>query len=442
MADDSQTKPYTGYFRREIPAEDPELTHVGPDTRCGEYLRRYWQPVAMASEVKDLPVAIRILGEDLVLFRDQSQKLGLLHRHCAHRGASLEFGIIMECGIKCCYHGWHFDVDGRLIDAPSEPVGSPVRDKVVQGAYPVREEQGLVFAYLGPPDKCPEFPVYDTMCLDDTTNKTFSLSMPANWLQVYENTQDPIHVLHLHALSSGIQFGAASGVEQLIEYTETPLGMINIQTRRVGEHLWTRTTDTILPNCNQTGAIWEEAESKKVFQRVSMLRWMVPIDNTNTMTIGWRYSNDKLDPRGQDDLSIVGKESIDFMGQTAGRSYEEQQRQPGDYEVQVSQRPIAIHALEHRVTSDRGVSKLRGLLRNRVRDHSSTGAAPMPSLNEENRISTYCQDTVYPVPEAEDEDHLMRQFGRRVADTVIATDKHVIHKRAELVENMCADEFT
>ena len=98
---DNKSSPYAGYFHREIPAEDPELTHVGPVTPCGEYLRRYWQPVAMANEVKDLPVAIRILGEDLVLFRDQSKQLGLLHRHCAHRGASLEFGIVMECGIKC-----------------------------------------------------------------------------------------------------------------------------------------------------------------------------------------------------------------------------------------------------------------------------------------------------------------------------------------------------
>jgi len=218
--------------------------------------------------------------------------------------------------------------------------------------------------------------------------------------------------------------------------------MMNIQTRRVGEHLWTRTTESILPNGNQTGAIWEEAEGKKVFQRVSMLRWMVPIDNTNTMTIGWRYNSDKLDPRGQDDLSIVGKETIDFMGQTAGRSYEEQQRQPGDYEVQVSQRPIAVHALEHRVTSDRGVAKLRGLLRDRVRDHSSTGAAPMPSLNEENNISTYTQDTVYPVAESGDHDDQVRKFGRRIAETILETDKHGIDTRVQLIEEMCKGEFT
>lgn len=438
---ETHVSPYSGYFNREVPAEDPELTHVGPGTVCGEYLRRYWQPVAMSNEISDLPIAIRILGEDLVIFRDQSGRIGLLHRHCAHRGASLEFGIIMDCGIKCCYHGWHFDVDGRLIDAPSEPVGSPIRDRIVQGAYPIHEEKGIVFAYFGPPDKKPPFPIYDTMGLADTESKTFSLSMPANWLQVYENTQDPIHVLHLHALSSGVQFGAASGVEQLIEYRDTPLGMMNVQTRRVGDHLWTRTTDSILPNGNQTGAIWEEAESKKIFQRVSMLRWMVPIDNTNTMTIGWRYFNKQLDPRGQDTPSEVGKETIDFMGQTSGRPYEEQQRQPGDYEVQVSQRPIAVHALEHRVTSDRGVTKLRKILREHVRAHDKTGDAPMPSLNESNTVSTYCQDTVYPIKQAEEDEILMKKFGGRIADAVLQSDSLGSEKRIGFIEDVCRNEF-
>ncbi|OED39385.1 hypothetical protein AB833_15770 [Chromatiales bacterium (ex Bugula neritina AB1)] len=433
--------PYSGYFQRDVPAEDPELTHVGPGTACGEYLRRYWQPVAMSNEIKDLPVPVRILGEDLVIFRDQSGRLGLLHRHCAHRGASLEYGIIMDCGIKCCYHGWHFDIDGRLIDAPSEPIGSPVRDRVIQGAYPLHEHDGLVFAYMGPPELKPEFPIYDTMCLG-TASKTFSLSMPANWLQAYENTQDPIHVIHLHALSSGVQFGAASGVEQLIDYRDTPLGMMNIQTRRVGEMLWTRTTDSIFPNGNQTGAIWEEAEGKKMFQRVSMLRWMVPIDNTNTLTIGWRYFSDQLDPRGQDDPSIVGKESIDFVGQTAGRSYEERQRQPGDYEVQVSQRPIAIHALEHRVTSDRGVTRLRRLLRERVRAHQSTGEAPLPRLNEAGQVATYCQDSVYPVAPATDDDQLMKKFGSRIADAVLASDRLQHEQRPAEIEKICQSEFS
>jgi phenylpropionate dioxygenase-like ring-hydroxylating dioxygenase large terminal subunit len=431
---------FKGYAQRDLPAEDAELTHVGPNTPCGEYLRRYWQPVAMASEVGDLPLAVRILGENLVLFRDLSGNLGLLHRHCSHRGASLEYGIVMECGIKCCYHGWHYDVDGRIIDLPSEPSNSPIKDKVVQGAYPTHEYAGIVFAYLGPPELMPEFPIYDTMLLPDTDAKPFSLSIPCNWLQVYENTQDPIHVIHLHARSSGVQFGEASGVEQLIDYRNTPLGMINIQTRRCGNHLWTRTTDTIFPNCNQTGAIWEEAESQKLFQRVSMLRWMVPIDDTHTVTIGWRYFNDKLDPRGQDQPDIVGKETIDFMGQTEGRTYEDRQRFPGDYEAQVSQRPIAIHALENRATSDRGVARLRKLLRENIRAHEKDNLARQPQNSSAGYVSTYCQDTVYPVASGgDDETELMKQFGQRVSDSVLESDKLPHAEREAAMGQRCTE---
>jgi len=172
-----------------------------------------------------------------------------------------------------------------------------------------------------------------------------------------------------------------------------------------------------------------------------MLRWMVPIDDTNTMTIGWRYFNKQLDPRGQDTPSEVGKETIDFMGQTSGRPYEEQQRQPGDYEVQVSQRPIAVHALEHKVTSDRGVSKLRKTLQNRVRAHDKTGDAPMPSLNEANTVSTYCQDTVYPVNQVSEDEKLMKTFGGRIADAVLQSDSLSSDKRVGFIEEICKNEF-
>jgi nitrite reductase/ring-hydroxylating ferredoxin subunit len=151
-----------GYHQREVPGEDGELAHVGPGTACGEYMRRYWQPVAMTSEVGDLPLLVRILGEDLVLFQDGGGCYGLLHRHCSHRGASLEFGIVRERGISCCYHGWHYDVDGRVLETPDEPAGSPIKDEVIHRAYPAREYDGLVFAYLGPPEDMPEFPTLDT----------------------------------------------------------------------------------------------------------------------------------------------------------------------------------------------------------------------------------------------------------------------------------------
>ena len=425
MIDQPRPEGFQGYHQVKDAREDAELTHVGPDTPCGEYLRRYWQPVAMSEELGALPKVVRILGEDLVLFRDGSGRTGLLHRHCAHRGASLEYGIVAERGIICCYHGWHYDVDGTILRAGSEPPDSPVCRNVVQGAYPVHEHHGLLFAWLGPPEERPPFPVFDSERMPDATCKPFALTTPCNWLQIYENTQDPIHVLHLHARSSGVQFGAASGIDQVIEYRDTPLGMMNVQTRQVDGRVWVRTVDSILPNANQTGAIREEAEEPKVFQRCAMLRWMVPVDDTATRTVGWRFFSPRLDPRGQDDPARVGLESIDFVGQTGDeRPYEERQRQPGDYEAQVSQRPIAIHALEHRASSDAGVARLRRLLRRRIRDLAAGEPIRQPETFGLDAVPTYCQDTVFPWtgPEAPGEEDL-RAAGRRIADAVLGSDR-------------------
>ena len=121
------TERYGAYHHREIPQEDTELTHVGPGTPCGEYLRRYWQPVAFTDELADLPKAVKILGEELVVFRDFSGNIGLLEAHCAHRGTSLEFGLVSEKGIRCCYHGWLFDVDGAILETPGEPAESTLK---------------------------------------------------------------------------------------------------------------------------------------------------------------------------------------------------------------------------------------------------------------------------------------------------------------------------
>ena len=117
-------KPYGGYHRPSSEGPDAGLTRVGRGTPCGEYLRRHWQPVALSDHLRDLPVAIRILGEDLVVFRDGEGRAGLLERYCSHRNTSLEFGKIEARGLRCCYHGWHYDIDGRILDMPGEPVGS------------------------------------------------------------------------------------------------------------------------------------------------------------------------------------------------------------------------------------------------------------------------------------------------------------------------------
>jgi len=439
MSERNTPQGFQGYHRPTGGVEDTELTHIDRGTPCGEYLRRYWHPVAMSSEVGELPLALEILGEDLVLFRDGGGQLGLLHRHCSHRGASLEYGIIAERGIICCYHGWHYDVDGKLIRAGSEPEASPICQRVVHGAYPTHEHNGIIFAYLGPPENKPPFPVYDTELIDNTEVIPFSITTPCNWLQVYENTQDPIHVLHLHARSSGVQFGNASGVDQEIDYKTTPIGMINIQSRRVGDRLWVRSTESILPNGNQTGAIFEEAEQEKYFQRCAILRWMVPVNNTVTRTIGWRFFRDDIDPRDQGDRHQVGKEKIDFIGQTEEeRPYQERQRQPGDYEAQVSQRTIAVHALENHGSSDAGVVRIRHLLRKQVRALAAGKEVPMHSATQSG-IPTYIQDSVLPWPDHEnaDEQTLLRAYGEKVSAAVLESDALPEEKRREFIRKVC-----
>jgi phenylpropionate dioxygenase-like ring-hydroxylating dioxygenase large terminal subunit len=129
-----------------VATEDKELTHVGAGTPCGEYLRRFWLPVALTSQLTDLPLALRVMGEDLVMFHDLSGRIGLLHKACSHRRTSLEYDVISERGIRCCYHGWLFDVDGKILETPGEPENSPIKGNLCQGAYPVREYKGLDFA--------------------------------------------------------------------------------------------------------------------------------------------------------------------------------------------------------------------------------------------------------------------------------------------------------
>src|SRR5438874_942950 len=133
---------FSGYFQREVPPEDSDLTRVGPGTPGGEYLRRFWHPVAMSSELGDRPLGLRILGEDLVAFRMPSGEIGLVHKHCPHRGASLEFGQVEEKGIRCSYHGWLISQGGRVLESHAANWAC----RLVHGAYPTREQHGLPFA--------------------------------------------------------------------------------------------------------------------------------------------------------------------------------------------------------------------------------------------------------------------------------------------------------
>jgi nitrite reductase/ring-hydroxylating ferredoxin subunit len=266
--------PFDGYRRRDVPPPDPELTRVGPGTPCGEYLRRFWQPVAFARELTSAPLRSRILGEDLVVFRDRGGRVGVLHLHCAHRGTSLEFGIPLERGIRCCYHGWVYDVDGRCLETPGEPAGSRLRERIWQGAYPTHEFAGLVFAYLGPSDRRPAFPMYDSYDVaGHQLMPAAKFMLPCNWLQVKDNSMDPVHTAFLHALSSGYQFTPAFGAVPELDWKLTDAGMVYLATRRVGDLVWVRVCDYMPPNIHQFTRETEEANEPKEASRPVIIRW-------------------------------------------------------------------------------------------------------------------------------------------------------------------------
>jgi len=253
--------PYGAYSHRDIPEEDAEITRVGPGTPCGEYMRRFWQPVCFSDELGDLPHRIRILGEELVVFRDGSGRAGLLELHCPHRGTSLEFGLIDANGIRCCYHGWLFAPDGKILDTPGEPADSTLRDRLYHGAYPTHEHHGIVFAYMGPPERRPPFPQYDSFHRPGYRlmpgRKYF---YPCNWLQIMENTMDPAHTAFLHTIVSGAAFTDEFGILPELDFLETPVGMISIATRRVGDNVWARMVEAVLPNLQQVAPIWEDGQ--------------------------------------------------------------------------------------------------------------------------------------------------------------------------------------
>ena len=424
------SKPHSAYYHREVPDEDPFLMHVGPGTPAGEYLRRFWQPVAFSGQLKDLPLRVRVMGEDLVVFRDKSGHVGLLELHCNHRGTSLEYGKIEERGIRCCYHGWLFDVDGRILETPLEPPDSTLKDRLCHGAYAVTESWGLVLAYMGPPDKIPELPNFDLFDVPGYTLQSGELRgepnyKPCSWLHLADNFVDPLHEEILHSTISGIQFRdldlrplKETAIMGEAEFVESPTGIITLDMRRVRDFVWVRNIEYKWPNIAMLGKMpeWppefgpDEAEMHGIPRLVD---WSVPIDDTHTMEFGL-----SLVPEGQENFR-VNKPTPFNKG---GRTYEEMQRRPGDYEAQIGQRSMARHALEHLGVEDRGVTMMRKGMRRAIKAVQN-GEDPPGVLREPGgAIATYGGDTCLNVPPAateEEDKKMMRKLGRDLANRYI-----------------------
>jgi phthalate 4,5-dioxygenase len=183
--------------------EDNELlTRVGPGTAMGALFRQYWLPTLLSAELPGQdcpPTRVRILGEDLVAFRDTGGRVGMLADHCAHRGASLFFGRNEEGGLRCVYHGWKYDVNGRCLDMPNEPPESNFKDKIRHVAYSCEERSGVIWTYMGPRQTPPPFPALEWAWLPEKQHVAAKITEYCNWLQILEGDVDTVHTEFLHA---------------------------------------------------------------------------------------------------------------------------------------------------------------------------------------------------------------------------------------------------
>jgi 5,5'-dehydrodivanillate O-demethylase oxygenase subunit len=178
--------------------ENETLTRIGPGTPMGALMRRYWHPITGIDQMENRwTKRVRVLGEDLVLFKDRTGKYGLIGEFCPHRRASLAYGIPTEDGIRCPYHGWKFDAAGRCLEQPNEPEGSSFKDKVATAGYPVQEFAGLIWGYLGPLP-APLIPRLDGFVVEPAIRAVGITRVHCNWLQIMENSLDPVHTEWLH----------------------------------------------------------------------------------------------------------------------------------------------------------------------------------------------------------------------------------------------------
>ncbi len=193
-------------------AQNDLITQTNPGTLGGRFLRSYWQPIATSEEmpIGGAPMPIKIMGEELVLFRNDKDQLGLIGLHCAHRGTDLSYGRVENGGLRCLYHGWLFDVEGKCIDQPAEPDDKKFCHKVRQTSYPVQEKGGAIWTYMGE-GRPPLIPDFEFLKAPEPNRITFRVVQNCNWLQGLESSTDPAHTTYLHRLAPGAPSARGGG---------------------------------------------------------------------------------------------------------------------------------------------------------------------------------------------------------------------------------------
>ena len=281
-------------------AQNDLVTQTGPGTPAGRLLRSYWQPIATADEIPigGAPVALKIMSEELVLFRDDKDRLGLIGLHCPHRGTDLSYGRVENGGLRCLYHGWLFDIHGACIDQPAEPEDKKFCHKVRHPAYPVQEYGGAIFAYMGE-GKPPLIPEFTFLAAPEENRLCFRTIQDCNWLQALESSTDPAHTTYLHRLPvgfksirSGNDVRALRGIEPpAIDIEHTGYGMrIYALHNSPNGRKYLRVNNYVFPNLAAP-----TTSTRLGYQG----RWYVPIDDTSHCSFEFFYRSEPLDKEAQ-----------------------------------------------------------------------------------------------------------------------------------------------
>jgi 5,5'-dehydrodivanillate O-demethylase len=372
--------------------ENETLTRVGPGTPMGGLLRRYWYPVAALAELEGRWThRVRLLGEDLVLFKDRTGKFGLIGEFCPHRRASLAYGIPTEDGIRCPYHGWKFDGAGHCPEQPNEPEGSNFKDKIATAGYPVQELGGMLWAYLGPAP-APLLPRFDGYVAEGAIRMIGSTEVACNWLQIMENSVDPVHTEWLHGKLQEFVEEKRGGTYAIsrhhlkIAFAEFEFG---IYKRRLleGQSLdaddWTVGHPILFPHTLAVGSAAPD-------YRMYAFQIRVPMDDTRTMHYWYTAF---VPPPGAvvpaQLLEEVPFYHVPCVG--ADGEYILDMIDAQDVMAWETQGPIALRHLEKLGTTDMGVILLRNVLKRElqkvaegldpmgvIRDPSKAGVIELP----------------------------------------------------------------
>jgi 5,5'-dehydrodivanillate O-demethylase len=356
--------------------ENDFLTQVGPGTPGGELLRRYWHPIVVAQELTaEQPTRfVRILGENLVLFRDKRGNVGLIGDRCSHRGVSLCYGRVEERGISCAYHGWLFDTQGNILETPPER-NDAIINSVKHLSYPVRKYVGLYWTYLGP-DPAPELTPYDTLVRRDGERRiVIHPQLDCNWFQAMENSVDPAHlqVLHQEYIGRGRQpvnttRGFTDDVEDY-EFYETPIGIMKKRTYKNGqvdEH------PLVFPN------ILRQGYSTQI---------RVPIDDTHTAHIHVMFEPNAdgtlLDEAVDPPVEYLAPYKDPPNALHPAAHYNMRSVLAQDHMAWETQGPVADRTTEHLSYSDRGIAFFRKLTKEQI-GRVQQGLDPMGVVRDPN----------------------------------------------------------